>query len=93
MIYVAHNSNYRRTGFEILFIIFFNFFFHFHLLLHIDKLHIESKLTGHQFYYFCIQTLINRYHNTKTHTLADNFGKTYIHQVSQLTNTDKFSNL
>ncbi len=60
------------------------------MFFHINEFNIETKFAGYQFYYFRIESLIYRYHNTKTHTLADNFGKTYIHQVGQFAYTDEF---
>src|SRR5687767_14451495 len=76
---------------EISFFIIILFFFHLHLLFHIDELNCIAKFSSYEFYYFRIQTLVNGYHDTKAHTLADHFGKTYIHQVGKLAYTDKFS--
>ena len=91
MINVTHDSNNRRTGFQMLFTIFIIIlFFHLHLLFHINELNIKTKFTGYQFYHFCIQTLVDGNHDTKPHTLADNICKTYIHQVGQFANADKF---
>ena len=90
MVNVAHDGYNRRTGQQVFFCIFLIFLMlHFHLLFHINELHIKPKLTGYQFNYFRIKTLVDRYHDTQAHTLANYLCKTYIHQVSQFAYADK----
>ena len=68
-------------------------FFHFHLLFHVDKFDIKAKFTGYQLNYFRIQPLVNGYHDTKTHTLADHFSEANVHRVGQFTHGNEFGYL
>ena len=60
-------------------VVLFILLFDFCLSFHINKFNIETKFASYQLNYFCIKTLIYRYHYTQTHTFSNNFGKTYIH--------------
>jgi len=93
MVNVTHDGNDWRPVLQIFSIFLFYLFLHFHLLFHINELGFITKFTRNQFNYLCIQTLVDRYHEAKAHTLADHFGKAYIHQVSQFAYTDKLSYL
>ena len=93
MVNVTHDSYNWSTGFEVFSIICFILFFHFHLLFHINELNLKAKFTCNQFNYFCIQALVDRYHDTQAHTLTNDFSKTHIQQTSQLTHTDEFRQL
>ncbi len=78
---------------QFIFFIIFVFFFHLHLLLHIDERYIEAELTGHQFDHLRIQALVDRHHDAQAHTLADHLGKAHVHQTRELAHADELRHL
>ena len=90
MVNVTHDGNDGGTRTKILRCIFIILFLHLHLLLHVYELNFIAKLTCHEFYHFSIKTLVDRYHDTQTHTFADDFSKINVEETGELTHTDEF---
>src|SRR5690606_2172805 len=63
------------------------------ILLKIDKFYFTVKFTSHQLYHLCIETLVDRYHNTQAHTFTNHLGEWHIEQGCQFGNRDKLSHL
>ena len=80
MVNVTHDGHYRRSWNLRFLIIHFRNIFHLHLLLHVNEFHFVSKLTGHQFNHFRIETLVDRHHHAEVHTLGDHICDTSVHQ-------------
>ena len=78
MVNVTHDGDNGGTGTQVLRCIFIILFLHLHLLLHVYELYFITKLTGYEFYHFSIETLVDGYHDTQTHTFADDFSKVYV---------------
>ncbi len=92
MINVTHNGYDRRTWFHIFRrIIDIKLLFGF--LFKIYEFNLKTEFACHQFNHLGIQTLIDRYHDTKTHTFTDDFGKAYIHKTGQVAYRNKFCQL
>ena len=53
----------------------------------------KAKLVSHDVDGLCIQTLIDRHHDTDAHTSTDNLVDTHVHHGSQLRNSHEFGQL
>ena len=63
MIDVTHDSHYRRTWFEVLWVIIF-LFFKQHLIFGRNKFYLEAEFAGYEFYDFSIKPLVDRNDDT-----------------------------
>ena len=81
VVYVTHHGYNRSTRQQVFFCIglLFNSLSHFGTYI----FSFISKFFGHQVNGFCIQTLVDRYHNTYAHTSRNNLSNRNIHHVSQ----------
>src|SRR5690606_39462165 len=82
MVNVTHDSNHRSTLYSI-FQAFVVISFFISILLKIDKFYFTVKFTSHQLYHLCIETLVDRYHNTQAHTFTNHLGEWHIEQGCQ----------
>ena len=91
MVNVSHDSHNRCTRLQILFCIrlLFNGLSHFSA----DIFSLVTKLFGYQIDGFCIQTLVDRYHDTDTHTSRDNLCHGNIHHACQFVCSNELGQL
>ena len=82
VVYVTHHGNDRRTWYEIFLIVllFVYSFRHFGA----DIFSLETEFLGHNINGFCVQTLVDRYHDTQAHAGSDNLSNRNIHHRCQL---------
>ena len=85
---MTHDGNNRRTRFQI----FFGIFFLYNGLCHFrtDIFSLVSEFFRHQINGFSIQTLIDRHHDTDTHTSSNNLSYGNIHHTCQFVGSHKF---
>ena len=81
MVYVTHDGDNRCARFQILFRIFFlyNGLRHFRT----DVFSLVTELFRHQIDGFSIQTLVDRHHDTDTHTSSDDLRYGNVHHACQ----------
>ena len=88
---VTHHGYDWSTWNQVVLIILF--LAHSLLNLSADIFGLESELLSHHVDGLCIQTLVDRYHDTNTHQGRDNLSNADVHHRSQLANGNEFSKL
>ena len=91
MVNMSHHGNDRCTSYQVVLIIFL--LGNSVLYLCTDIFGLKAELISHDINSLSIQTLVDTYHDTDTHTGTDNLIDTDIHHRSQLTNSNELGQL
>ena len=91
MIDMTHDSDNRCTAEEIVLVIllFLNGVLYFSADIFCGK----AELVSHQIDGLCVQTLVDTYHDTDTHTSTNNFGNRHVHHRCQLRDSNELGQL